>query len=1182
MEKFLKPDKFDVDPHSPTASQEWTYWFKTFENFTATFPGTDDVSKLKVLTNLVSHSVYQLMADKQTYTEAISALKNVYVKPVNEIFARHQLATRKQSLDETIDKYHQALEVLSKTCDFQAVDAETHRKTYVRDAFIRGITSQDIRLRLLEFNKLTLDEAVEKARALESAKTQSATYMNLNEANLNAALSAPQESPRESVQESPELAAIRRNQQNQERKCFFCGLSRHRSRQQCPALEDDCRNCKKKGHWAAMCQSPQSLKKHLDSKSKSAALVAATSSLDRAIVDIQVNNVPTQALLDTGSSETFISKQFAESCRFKLYPTTGSVAMASTSYHTQISNYCLAKLNFLGHQYNNVKLTVLPDLCATVIVGHDLLKQHSELSFSFGGPKPPITVSYLAPAKIEPPPLFEYLSGNVKPIITKTRKYSEEDREFMKKEIDKLLEDKIIEESRSPWRAQAFVVKNENHKKRMVIDYSQTINRYTHLDAYPIPDLEYIVSQVSKNSYFSTIDFRSAYHQVPLREKDRPYTAFEACGRLYQFRRLAFGLTDGVPTFQRVIDDVICKEKLENTYAYLDDVTVCGKTQDEHDRNLKRFMDAVTKYGFTINQEKSKYSLRSITLLGYKIENNTKSPDPERLKPLLELPIPTTPKELQRLIGMFAHYSKWVPNYSDKVRLLLETKSFPLSQEAVSDFENIKTEISNSVVKTIDSKEPFTVETDASDYAISAVLSQSGRPVAFFSQKLSHSELDHPPVEKEAYAIVGALRKWRHYLMGRHFRIITDQRSVAFMFTNHKSKIKNEKIHRWRLELSCYSYEILYRPGKENQVADTLSRNCSSIQSNKLYSLHCDLCHPGVTRMVHWVRTHNLPYSVEEVRRMTATCLSCNVVKPKFLKNQNARLIKATHPLERLSMDFKGPLPSRSRNKYLLTIVDEFSRFPFAYPCPDTSSSTVIDCLVNLFTMFGVPAYIHTDRGSSFTSRELQDFLHTRGVATSMSTPYNPAGNGQIERENGTIWKTVSLTLKHRNLDVKDWEDVLPDSLHSIRSLLCTATNETPHERMFKHHRRSANGCSLPSWLVPSSKILMKKMVRQSKYDPLVEEVELLDANPQYARVRLGDGRETTVSLKHLAPNGEATPEPAGNPSQEDPEPPIPEEFPMSASPNPDPPAVPAPVPLRRSSRDRRIPERLKDYELNF
>ncbi|KAG5869345.1 hypothetical protein JTB14_022593 [Gonioctena quinquepunctata] len=144
---------------------------------------------------------------------------------------------------------------------------------------------------------------------------------------------------------------------------------------------------------------------------------------------------------------------------------------------------------------------------------------------------------------------------------------------------------------------------------------------------------------------------------------------------------------------------------------------------------------------------------------------------------------------------------------------------------------------------------------------------------------------------------------------------------------------------------------------------------------------------------------------------------------------------------------------------YLLIIIDEYFRVPFAYPCPNT------------------------ENGISSISKEIQEFLNTHGVATYMSSPYNPRGNGQIERENETIWRKVLLALKQRNLLPSDWEVMLPDALHFIRSSLWAATNETPHERMIKHYRRSANGCSLPSWLE--------------------------------------DGRKTTVSLRHLAPNGE-------------------------------------------------------------
>ena len=248
------------------------------------------------------------------------------------------------------------------------------------------------------------------------------------------------------------------------------------------------------------------------------------------------------------------------------------------------------------------------------------------------------------------------------------------------------------------------------------------------------------------------------------------------------------------------------------------------------------------------------------------------------------------------------------------------------------------------------------------------------------------------------------------------------------------------------------------------------------------------------------------------------------VRKPRFFSAPPGELVKATRPFERLNIDFKGPLPSANGNRYILTVVDEYSRFPFAFPCRDMFTSTVIKCLCNLFSVFGMPAFIHSDRGQSFISNELKQFLHSRGVACSKTTPYNPQCNGQAEKYNGVIWKNISLALKSRQLPATAWESVLPDALHSIRSLLCTSTNETPHERMFAFQRRSSHGHAVPSWLMSPGKVLMKRYVRQSKYDPLVDEVDLLDANPEYAHVRLPSGRETTVSLRHLAPCGEKSP----------------------------------------------------------
>ncbi|KAI5724684.1 hypothetical protein M8J77_015839 [Diaphorina citri] len=271
--------------------------------------------------------------------------------------------------------------------------------------------------------------------------------------------------------------------------------------------------------------------------------------------------------------------------------------------------------------------------------------------------------------------------------------------------------------------------------------------------------------------------------------------------------------------------------------------------------------------------------------------------------------------------------------------------------------------------------------------------------------------------------------------------------------------------------------------------------------------------------MTHWVRVKNLPFSVEDIRKVINACPVCAELKPQYYSHQG-HLIKATYPFERLSVDFKGPLPSKTKNRYILTIIDEYSRFPFAFPCSDVSTNTVIKHLSHLFLLFGTPGYIHSDRGAAFMSAELKSFLSSQGVATSRTTPYNPRGNGQCERYNGIIWKTVMLALRSRHMRTEYWEEILDIALHSIRSLLCTATNATPHERMFNHPRRSCNGTSLPTWLTKAGPVLMKNMNRKSKYDPLVEEVELLEANDEYAHVRLPDGRETTVSTRHLAPPG--------------------------------------------------------------
>ena len=165
-----------------------------------------------------------------------------------------------------------------------------------------------------------------------------------------------------------------------------------------------------------------------------------------------------------------------------------------------------------------------------------------------------------------------------------------------------------------------------------------------------------------------------------------------------------------------------------------------------------------------------------------------------------------------------------------------------------------------------------------------------------------------------------------------------------------------------------------------------------------------------------------------------------------------------------------------------------------------------------------MPAYIHSDRGSAFMNAEFKRYLLNKGIASSRTTSYNPAGNGQVERLNQTLWQTIKLGLKTHKLPLQHWQKLLRDALHSVRSLLCTATNQTPHERIFNFQRRSTSGSSIPSWLATPGPVLIKPHVRSPKFDPLTEEVHLIETNLQYAHVQYPDEKEDTVALKHLAP----------------------------------------------------------------
>ena len=243
MDKALRPARFNALPNTTSATKEFKHWLRTFDYYLEVLP-QENLNKLRILTNFVSPEVFEIFNENTDYESSIQTLKNAYIKPPNTIYSRHLLSTRRQQPNESMDTYLQALKILAKDCNFEAVTAKVYQEEAIRDAFIAGIISNEIRQRLLEHDKLSLIETTQKARTFESAQKNSQIYSTTPTDITNASISPPEEDG------NPVTAAATKSNS----QCYFCGNNRH-PRIKCPAKDATCNHCGIRGHFAKVCRS---------------------------------------------------------------------------------------------------------------------------------------------------------------------------------------------------------------------------------------------------------------------------------------------------------------------------------------------------------------------------------------------------------------------------------------------------------------------------------------------------------------------------------------------------------------------------------------------------------------------------------------------------------------------------------------------------------------------------------------------------------------------------------------------------------------------------------------------------------------------------------------------------------------------------------------------------------------
>jgi len=517
------------------------------------------------------------------------------------------------------------------------------------------------------------------------------------------------------------------------RLCFWCGSKTIHGRKDCPAIDKICKSCNLVGHFASVC-----LKKKTVSSAVIASVSQNTRSTRKHIVGI-VNNVAVRWLVDTGSEISVLRLDIAKKVGIRKFDKTCQKAQSLNGANITIlgSKRIDIKVN---DDFINTEVFIVKDTCDAAILGVPALSLFQAVSLGFGGHLNPLTISAVTKRHCKDSQTIKMdvnislgVNENATAVRCPSRCRTKEERDYITNEIARLQQENIIIPSESSWRSQVVVVKEHNGKMRLAIDYASTINRFTKLDAFPVPVIDDVLQQIHGNSHFSTIDLRAAYHQVPLPQEEQHYTAFEADGALWQFTRLPFGVTNGVPIFCRIMQK-ICKG-LTGVAYYFDDIVVYGKDKKEHDTNLDKFLSRAKEVSLTLNNKKCQFNVKEITFLGHLFKNGKMRPDPLRLSPLMEYPIPTNYKTLERLIGLLVYYSKWVQNFSMLAKPLFDAKAakqFPLSNKCLESINQIKTRIAQASLAIPIQGVPLTLETDASGTCIGATLMQEGRPIAFF------------------------------------------------------------------------------------------------------------------------------------------------------------------------------------------------------------------------------------------------------------------------------------------------------------------------------------------------------------------------------------------------------------------------------------------------------------------
>lgn len=1092
----------------------------------------------------------------KSWNDLKTALREEFSTEINNAQLHAMLAKRKMTKDETVRQYFLHMKELAARGDVDAPSLISHVINGIQDNENNKIMLYGASSLQVFKERLRVYEDVRNKRSDSDSFNRNARYGSARGHSRDESTRRP-EFHRDGV--IPEKRTIPAKKETTRKPgdiiCYNCGDSGHVSKDcKSKPLGVKCFKCNQFGHRAFECKDKQT--------GKSSDVNNITASVNNKMCkNILVNDVKLEALIDTGSHVTLI--------RNIAYGRIGSPSFKYNSI--RLTGFGRNEVKTLGSflQVVNVddqdfelKIHVVPDsaMPMDVIIGSDISEQ-AQIKVDQDGvfvskninsfianidikPESNIEISHIPDEKVRKDvakvidsyqPVknkttnieMKLIVEDNRPIYSKPRRLPLTERRIVDEQVEEWLKEGIVEECSSDYASPVVVVRKKDGSPRVCIDYRK-VNQVIVKDRYPMPLIDDQLDVLRDAKIFSTIDLKNGFFHVAMEKESQKYTTFTTYNGQYKFLRVPFGLCNSPAVFQRFINQVFRKLIKDGiVFPYLDDIIIPARDFNEALERLKLVFQTASEYNLSINFKKCQFLQSHVEYLGHVIGHGEVRPSPDKTIAVRRFPTPKSLKDIQSFLGLTGYFRKFIYQYSVIAKplsdLLRKDSAFKFEQEEQDAFERLKSALASSPVLKIYRQEDETeLHTDASKEGYGAVLLQKSdkdgllHPVYFMSKKTTPAERNYSSYELEVLAIVEALKKFRVYLLGTPFKVVTD--CSAFEKTMQKKDLVT-RVARWVLLLSEYNYKIEHRPGSRMMHVDALSRYpvMAIVANNVIPTIKKAQDEDGETRVIveilkdrdfedYFIRNgilfkfkdgrellvvpramqnevirtahekghfatqrtveairqdYFVPELTNKVERYIANCIHCIVTNRKSGKQEGFLnpLNKEPIPLYVYHVDHLGPLQSTSKNyNHILAVIDGFTKFTWLYPVKSTTTREVLTKLDGQKRIFGNPGHIVSDRGTAFTSQDFANYCEGEKIKHTLITTGLPRSNGQVERLNRTI---IPVLAKLSIDEPTKWYRHVDKLQRIINSTYHRSIGTTPFELLFGTKMRDSSDVSL-------------------------------------------------------------------------------------------------------------------------